>query len=202
MSTSHIGLQLLQHLQHAQPASTDTCTCTCTYVLLYLHQIPRWLALPDRPLTSFDGCCRSSMPCVKACCTPSATIWTASSALMLMTWMHWILVSCTSQMLRRPPPHLRTRPACSLLTSATPCLTFCPEFCTIGSCDAILLQSLLLAYCTFTRCLTFCPELCTMGSCNALLPLHLLLGHCTFTRCVFTFQTRCCTQMLACLLMP
>lgn len=168
----------------------------CIYALLCLRQIPRCLALPDRPSTSSNGCCRSSTPCVKACCMPSATIWTASSALMLMTWTQWIQVSCTSQMLHRPPPNLRTRPACSLLTSATPCLTSCPESCTIGTCAVLLLPRLMLGCCTFVYCLTFCAELCTLGSCAALPPLHLLLDHRTFTYCVFTLQTRCCTQML------
>ena len=156
----------------------------CIYALICTRQIPRRLALPDRPLTNFNGCCRSSMPCVKACCMPSATIWTASSALMLMTWTQWILVSCTSQMLHHPPPNLRTRPACSLLTSATPCLTSCPESCTIGSWDALLLLCLMHGYCPFTCCLTFCAEVCTIGGCDALLLLHLLLSHCTFTCCV------------------
>ncbi len=136
----------------------------CKYVPMCIHQKPRCIALPDRPLTTSNGCCRSSMPCAKACCMPSATIWTASSAQMLMTWTQWIQVSCTSQMLHHPPPNLRTKPACSLLTSATPCLTFCPEFCTIGSCHALLLQSLMLGCCTFTCCQTFSPEFCTIGS--------------------------------------
>lgn len=159
--------------------------------------MPRRLALPDRLLTSFNGCCRCSMPCVKACCMPSATIWTACSALMLVTLTQRILVSCTSQMLPRPPPYLGTTPACSLLTSAIPCRTFCPEFCTIGSSAALLLQCLILGCCASTSCLTCCA-----WSSDALLPPHLLLDHCAFTCCVSAFQTRCCTQILACLLMP
>ena len=167
--------------QQAQTYSHGHPYC-CVHVRSCTRQIPRCPTLPDRPLTSSNGCCRSSMPCVKACCMPSATIWTASSALMLMTWTQWTLVSCTSQMHPHPPPNLKTRPACSLLTSATPYLSSCPEFCTIGTCAALLLQCLMIGYCPYTCCLTFCIEVCTIGSCDALLQLPcLMLGCCTFT---------------------